>query len=191
MNGTWTDLQLAGKRVEIYTPPVKPRFGALFLHPLGLETLRGRPVYSALLDQHQLACICPHGQRSWWVDRVCTEFDPVLTPEKHLLENIVPLFRHQWNLMPRSIGIFGISMGGHGALRLAFKHPQRSPAPWIFMNYTAEARRSTICTTVRSIAGKTRRSCTCIRRIIRRTFSFASTPTTPCGFAATIACTRS
>src|ERR1700722_2803966 len=102
MNGAWTDLQIAGKPVELYTPPAKPRFGVLFLHPLGLETLRGRPAYTTLLDRHQLACICPHVQRSWWVDRVCLEFDPVLTPEKHVLGNILPLFQHKWNLMPRS-----------------------------------------------------------------------------------------
>ncbi len=128
MNGTWNDLQIAGKPVELYTPPGKPRFGLLFLHPLGLETLRGRSAYTRLFDQHHLACICPHVQRSWWVDRVCREFDPALTPEKHVLEYVLPLFRSQWNLMPRSIGVFGISMGGHGALRLAFKHPHLFPA---------------------------------------------------------------
>ena len=28
--------------------------------------------------------------RSWWVDRVCPEFDPTLTAERHLLDNVVP-----------------------------------------------------------------------------------------------------
>src|SRR5262245_40644897 len=116
MNGVWSDVQLAGKTVEIYDPPAgKPRFGVLFLHPLGLETLRGRPAYTNILDQYQLACACPHAGRSWWVDRVCPEFDARLTPERHLLDNVLPYFKERWGLPPRAIGVFGISMGGQGA----------------------------------------------------------------------------
>src|SRR5262249_47877597 len=33
----------------------------------------------------------------------------------------------RWDLTPPAIGIQGISMGGQGALRLAFKHPQQFP----------------------------------------------------------------
>ncbi len=129
MNGVWSQVELAGKTVEVYDPApgTKPRFGVLFLHPLGLETLRGRPAYTKILDQLKLVCLCPHGQRSWWTDRVCAEFDPQLTPEKHLLENVLPYFGERWRLMPRSIGVFGISMGGQGALRLAFRRPDLFP----------------------------------------------------------------
>jgi S-formylglutathione hydrolase len=123
----WSEVQRAGKMVEIYEPTPKPRFGTLFLHPLGLETLRDRPAYSDILDKYNIACICPHAQRSWWVDRVCPEFDAKLTPERHLLDNVLPLFQSRWNLKPRSIGVFGISMGGQGALRLAFRYPQLFP----------------------------------------------------------------
>jgi poly(3-hydroxybutyrate) depolymerase len=126
MDGMWSEVELAGKRVEVYDPPggQKPRFGVVYLHPLGLETLRGRLAYTKILDQLQLACVCPHAQRSWWADRVCPEFDARLTPEQHLLKNVLPFFQERWNLAPRAIGVFGISMGGQGALRLAFKHSQ-------------------------------------------------------------------
>jgi poly(3-hydroxybutyrate) depolymerase len=129
MNGVWSEVKLAGKTVEIYDPlpGAKPRFGILFLHPLGLETLRGRPAYTKILDQLKLVCVCPHAQRSWWTDRVCAEFDPQLTPEKHLLQNVLPFFGERWQLQPRSIGVFGISMGGQGALRLAFRRPDLFP----------------------------------------------------------------
>ena len=129
MNGTWSDVKLAGKTVEIYEPAgaPKPRFGILFLHPLGLETLRGRPAFTKIFDDRKLACVCPHAGRSWWGDRVCSEFDATLTPEKHLLGNVMPLFTQRWGLQPRSIGVLGISMGGQGALRLAFRHPQLFP----------------------------------------------------------------
>jgi esterase/lipase superfamily enzyme len=129
MNGTWTQIETAGKIVDIYDPPgtSKPRFGLLFLHGIGLETLRDRPAFTRFLDELGLACICPHGQRAWWVDRVSTEFDAKVSPERHLLENVLPIFRARWNLAPPSIGILGISMGGQGALRLAFKYPHLFP----------------------------------------------------------------
>jgi S-formylglutathione hydrolase len=130
MTGKWTQISVAGKTVEIYEPPVasKVRFGMLFLHPYGLETLRDRPAYTKLFDQLNLVCVCPHGQRSWWLDRVSLEFDPQLTPEAHLLQDVLPIFDQRWSVKPRAIGVFGISMGGQGALRLALRYPQLFPA---------------------------------------------------------------
>lgn len=125
----WTSVAIAGKPADVFAPsaPARPRFGLLYLHGIGLETLSSSPIYTRLLEQHQLACVCPQGQRSWWADRICAEFDPRLTPEKHLLQNVVPFFAERWGLKPPAIGIFGISMGGQGALRLAFKHPRTFP----------------------------------------------------------------
>jgi S-formylglutathione hydrolase len=68
--------------------------------------------------------VSPHGQRSFWLDRICAEFDASVSPEQYLLESVVPFMRERWSFGPRGIGIFGISMGGQGALRLAFRHPQ-------------------------------------------------------------------
>jgi S-formylglutathione hydrolase len=128
MTGVWSDVKLAGKTADIYQPAVaNPRFGVLFLHPLGLETLRGRPAFTKLLDEFELACVCPHAGRSWWLDRVCPEFDAKLTPEQHLLANVLPYFQERWGLAPPAIGVFGISMGGQGALRLAFRYPKLFP----------------------------------------------------------------
>ena len=129
MNGTWTTLEIAGKPADVYElAGGRPRFGLLFLHGIGLETLRGNATWTRLLNALQLACICPHGQRSWWAARVCPEFDPQLTPERHLLENVLPCFYERWGLAPRAVGLTGISMGGQGALRLAFKYPHLFPA---------------------------------------------------------------
>jgi pimeloyl-ACP methyl ester carboxylesterase len=129
MNGAWTRLNIGGKPADVYdlSESTKPRFGVLYLHGAGLETLVDCPAFTRSFDELRLACICPHGQRSWWADRICTEFDPQLTPERHLLQSVVPYFRERWDIAPRSIGLLGISMGGQGALRLAFKHPQMFP----------------------------------------------------------------
>jgi pimeloyl-ACP methyl ester carboxylesterase len=130
MNGTWTSLDIADKPADVYDLAAgqRPRFGVFFLHGLGLETLRDNLAFTRLFDELRLACVCPHGQRCWWADRVCSEFDSTLTAERHLLDQVLPFFEQRWGLRPRAVGLLGISMGGQGALRLAFKRPDLFPA---------------------------------------------------------------
>jgi len=123
----WTRETIAGKAADVFTPAGRPRFGVIFLHGIGLETLTGNPVYTALLEKWSLACVSPHGQRSFWLDRICAEFDAAVSPEQYLLESVVPFMRERWSFDPRGIGVFGISMGGQGALRLGFRYPQTFP----------------------------------------------------------------
>jgi pimeloyl-ACP methyl ester carboxylesterase len=129
MNGVWSVADLAGKPADVYEPPetARPRFGVLYLHDWTSESLRERPAFTRLFDELRLACVCPQGQCCWWADRRCTEFDAQRTPERHLLDDVLPSFAARWGLPSRSVGLLGIGMGGQGALRLAFKHPQRFP----------------------------------------------------------------
>jgi pimeloyl-ACP methyl ester carboxylesterase len=127
MTASWTTVPIAGKDADVFDPGARPAFGLLFLHGAGLETLVDRPAFADPLAQLNVACVCPHGKRSWWVDRICPEFDADITPERYLLKHVVPFFDERWGLRPRSLAILGISMGGQGALRLAFRHPQIFP----------------------------------------------------------------
>ena len=127
MNGAWNHLDLAGKPADVYDPPDRPRFGLIYLHSFGLESLRGRTAFTALFDELRLVCVCPSGAHSWWDDRVCAEFDARLTPERYILDHVLPFFRERWRLDARAVGLFGVSMGGQGALRLAFRHPDTFP----------------------------------------------------------------
>ncbi|MBL8792631.1 MAG: esterase [Planctomycetia bacterium] len=122
----WSTVSIAGKPADVFDPPdvARPRFGLLYLHGAGLETLTSSPTYTRLLEQGKLACVCPHGKLSWWTDKVCEDFDPVLTAEQHILKNVLPFFQERWGISPQFLGLFGVSMGGQGALRLAFKHPR-------------------------------------------------------------------
>lgn len=125
----WSRIEIAEKPADVYEPPAPglPRFGVLHLHGASLETLHDKPAFTRLFADLNLACVCPHGQRCWWGDRVCAEFDEELSPERYLLDQVLRYFRTRWNLTPPSIGLQGISMGGQGALRLAFKYPDLFP----------------------------------------------------------------
>ncbi len=129
MNGTWSEVVIAGKKADVFQPAdlPHPRFGVLFLHPYALKTLSDDEVFTRLLDELRLPCVSPHALHTWWADRVCREFDEHLTAERHVLDNVLPYFKERWQLTPRRIGLFGISMGGQGALRLAFKHAELFP----------------------------------------------------------------
>jgi S-formylglutathione hydrolase len=80
-----------------------------------------------LCSELRLACLCADGGRSWWVDRLCAEFDPQVTAEKLVINEVLPFVRTRWNLGPRAVGLHGVGMGGQGALRLAFKHAALFP----------------------------------------------------------------
>ena len=92
MSGTWQTVDIAGKPADVFAPEGKPRFGVLFLHDEGGETLRDRFVFTQLFDELRLACVCPHGKQSWWLDKVCAEFDAVLSAEAHVVEHVRPYF---------------------------------------------------------------------------------------------------
>src|SRR4051794_30631211 len=128
MDGGWSGLEVGGKPADVYEPPGRrPRFGVLYLHDSDGVTLKERPAYTGLLGRLGLACVCPHGGPCWWADRACPEFDAARTPERYLLEAVLPSFNERWGLAPRSIGLLGVGMGGQGALRLAFKRPDLFP----------------------------------------------------------------
>jgi pimeloyl-ACP methyl ester carboxylesterase len=122
MPDSWESTCIAGKTADVFAPARPPRFGMVFLHDLDGITLAEEPVFTRLLTDHNLACVCPHGDQSWWGDRLCPEFDARVSPECYLLKSGLPFFEERWRLAPKAIGLLGIGMGGQGALRLAFKH---------------------------------------------------------------------
>lgn len=126
--GQWETVDISGKAAEVFEPtPADPRFALVFLHGHGRITLAQNPVFTSLLNEAGLRCVCPHGQRSWWSDFICQEFDPAITPAAYLRDAALPWICARWNVSPPGIGLFGVSMGGQGALRLAYRHPKLFP----------------------------------------------------------------
>lgn len=75
-----------------------------------------------LADRYGVIIVCPDGQDSWYFD---SPIDPKMQFEtyvsKELVEYIDSHYRTLANRYMRAIT--GLSMGGHGALFLAFRHP--------------------------------------------------------------------
>jgi S-formylglutathione hydrolase len=127
MSGSWTAVDIAGKTADIYNPPMPPRFVLIYLHGVGQETLADRREYTDLFAKHNLGCIVPRGGFTWWSDRPLPEYDPLRTAEQYLRRDVVPYVAQRWAISTRAVGLLGVSMGGQGALRLAFKHPTEFP----------------------------------------------------------------
>ena len=129
MAGSWSQVEIGGKLADVFEPAasVVPQQAVLHLHGHGLTTLKDNPIFSAELNRHGLRAICPHGQRSWWLDVICDEFDRQQTPLQFVREMVIPYMRDRWNVAPPGIGLTGISMGGQGVLQLAYRFAREFP----------------------------------------------------------------
>lgn len=127
--GTWSETRVAGHSVDVYEPPRRNPHGyaVLFLHGVHLGRLVENEAFCRELDRHGLPVVGPMTARSWWTNRICPEFDPQLTAERHVLDNIVPFAAERFGAGPGKLALLGTSMGGQGALRFAFKHPAKFP----------------------------------------------------------------
>jgi len=123
----WQSIEVCGKQCDVFEPMQASPFVVLHLHGVGMETLAGNETWTELLESRGLRAMCPHGKRSWWTNRICTEFDEKLTAERHLLQNVLPFIAQRWGVEPPRIALTGISMGGQGALRLAMKNAAKFP----------------------------------------------------------------
>ena len=127
--GSWSEIELAGHPCDLFSPaiPHEHGFSVIYLHGVHLQRLNENAAFTAQFDSAGLRVIAPMTGRSWWTDRICTEFDERTTAERHVVEHAVEYLQRQWGTSAPEIGLLGTSMGGQGALRLAFKHPNLFP----------------------------------------------------------------
>src|SRR5262245_32093986 len=90
--GAWTTEQVGGHPCDLYEPPTRNPHGyvGIYLHGVHLQRLANQPAFTAELSKHGLPVIAPQTQRSWWTDRICEEFDPTISAEKHVLTRVLP-----------------------------------------------------------------------------------------------------
>lgn len=125
----WKTDSLDGRRIDVYAPDSEfpPTAVVLFLHGHGRVMLNENPVFTRLLQDNNLAAVCPDGGGSWWLDVVCNNFDPEQTAQRWLMDSVVPFIESRFAIEPPRIALLGVSMGGQGALQLAYRYSLKFP----------------------------------------------------------------
>lgn len=125
----WKQEVVGGHGCNLFVPrkPNPHQYLLIYLHGLHLKKLEDQTKFTALFEKNGLPVVAPVTQRSWWTDRICPEFDPVMTAERYLLDHILPYIEQEFQSSPPRIGLLGTSMGGQGALRFAYKYPDLFP----------------------------------------------------------------
>ena len=81
-----------------------------------------REQLKALAAQYGIIIICPDGEPFGWYANSLS--DPHSQIEKYFVEELIPEIDRQFPVATGKRAIAGLSMGGHGALVLALRHPQ-------------------------------------------------------------------
>jgi S-formylglutathione hydrolase FrmB len=125
----WSTESLDGRRLDVFLPrsETPPAAAVLFLHGHGRVMLNENPIFSRLLDEYQLAAVCPDGGRSWWLDVVCPEFHPQQTAQRWLMDSVIPFVEQRLEIQSPRIALLGVSMGGQGVLQLAYRYASKFP----------------------------------------------------------------
>lgn len=127
--GRWSHVEIAGHPCDVYEPTTRNPHGyvVVYLHGVHQARLVENEAFRREFERYGLPVIGPMTKRSWWTNKICSEFDPRLTAERHLLDNVFPYICERWGSAAGKIALLGTSMGGQGALRFAFKHPANFP----------------------------------------------------------------
>ncbi len=86
--------------------------------------LRDAPQLQQHADQYGMLIVCPDGgYDSWYLD---SPVDSTVRYETHITQELVPFIDYYFHTRKEPAGraIAGLSMGGHGALYLAIRHPE-------------------------------------------------------------------
>jgi S-formylglutathione hydrolase FrmB len=127
--GVWSEVEVSGHECQVFEParPNEHGYVVIYLHCSRVGQLRTYPAFCEAFERHGLRVIAPTAGRSWWSDRIWPEFDATISAERYVLDRVVPYVAERWGARPPRIALLGVSMGGQGALRMAYKHPDIFP----------------------------------------------------------------
>ena len=124
----WEKVQIDGIDVEVFTPDRPAGTGAIiYLHGYGCEKLSEKPDITSILAEAGLPLLAPQGGRNWWLDLPSSEFKHNLTSMQFVRTRLVQEIEQRWRVTCPRIGLLGVSMGGQGALNLAYRHGRQFP----------------------------------------------------------------
>ncbi|MCA9184582.1 MAG: alpha/beta hydrolase-fold protein [Pirellulaceae bacterium] len=125
----WSSIELHGHACHVFTPRnLNPhRYVLVYLHGVHLESLHDKREFLDQFEHYGFPVVCPQCGPTWWSDRVTPVFDPVISPYQYVTQHVRNYVQQRWSSGPPSIGLFGTSMGGQGALRIAYRLPHLFP----------------------------------------------------------------
>ncbi len=84
--------------------------------------IKKKPELQDLASEYSVIIVCPDGQDSWYLD---SPIDPKMQFETYITKELVSFIDNKYRTIadPKFRAITGLSMGGHGAMSLALKHP--------------------------------------------------------------------
>lgn len=128
--------------VETYSPSMKKTIKAVVVKPDKYESLQALPVvyllhghagnfrdwvtkgkgFETAADLYQMIIVCPDGNNSWYWD---SPVDANYKYETYVSNELISWIDSKYKTIKNKSGrgITGLSMGGHGGLYLAIKHP--------------------------------------------------------------------
>lgn len=127
--------------VEVYSDAMKKNVQVVVITPEKSETpsavvyllhgysgnelnwLRIKPELAGIADRHNLIFVCPDGRNSWYWD---SPKDPAYRYETFVAKELVQYIDANYPTRKdrTARAITGLSMGGHGALWIAFRHTE-------------------------------------------------------------------
>lgn len=77
----------------------------------------------SIASEYDIIIVCPDGRNSWYWD---SPVDSKMQMESYITKELIPFVDATFNTRanPEGRAITGLSMGGHGALWLAIRHPE-------------------------------------------------------------------
>ena len=125
----WREETVGGHPCDLFEPaePNPNGYVVLYLHGVHIGRLRDQARFTELFEEYGLRVVGPITGRSWWTNRICPEFDDQITTHQHIFDNVMPYIRDQLGAEPPRVALLGTSMGGQGALNLAYRFPDMFP----------------------------------------------------------------
>lgn len=127
--GAWSEATLDGHGADVFEPerPSPHGYAVLYLHDHGGQRLVENETFTREFARHGLRVLAPHAGPCWWTERIWGGFDARYSAVSFLLDRALPEFERRWGSRSPQIALLGASMGGQGALRLAYRQPHVFP----------------------------------------------------------------
>lgn len=124
----WQSIEIGNKAAEVFRPSRRTSNHAIiYLHAHGEEKISEKPEFTQLFEQYGYPVIAPRGRQSWWLNHVCKDFDETLTPMEYVRTDVVQWIESELGIVAPNLALLGISMGGQGALNIAYRHARTFP----------------------------------------------------------------